>query len=83
MSGFSLIFLTRPGCQLCDEVRPLVLKTAERSRADVSEVDVDSDPDLLARYGERVPVLMARNGDLVAEGREFDGRRIRKELRRF
>lgn len=49
---------TREGCSLCAKAEADVARIC----ADVGEtwaaVDVDTDPDLRAEYGDRVPVLM-------------------------
>lgn len=50
--------LSRPYCHLCDEMREALAPIALRHGAAVIEVDVDAYPDLEARYGERVPMLM-------------------------
>jgi len=61
-----LTLLSRPGCHLCDEMR----RQVEAILADVErqweEVDVDSDPELVRRYGETVPILFV-NGRLFAK----------------
>lgn len=50
---------TRDGCHLCDDA----IETIDRVAAsiarpvDVETVDVDADPDLRERYGERVPYV--------------------------
>jgi glutaredoxin len=50
---------TREGCRLCDEA----IETIEHVAASVprsvelATVDVDADPDLRERYGERVPYV--------------------------
>jgi glutaredoxin len=47
------VVMTRPGCHLC-----LVAKeTLARRKIDFAEVDVDSDADLRARFGDEVPVV--------------------------
>ncbi len=63
-------FLTRPGCHLCDEAREeLDLVLAERASAGSTvprlvEVDIESDPALLTRHIESIPVLMAGPDEL-------------------
>ena len=53
-----VIFYTKPGCHLCEEAR------RELARADCAglytyeEVDINSDPELLRRYGWDIPVLL-------------------------
>ena len=57
-----LELVTRQACGLCDEMKQeLELAIAELAVVgafDLVEVDVDGDPELLARYGEHVPVLL-------------------------
>ena len=50
--------LSRPGCHLCDDARTVVEQVcAERSVA-WDEVDITTDPALLERYGEQIPVTL-------------------------
>jgi Glutaredoxin-like domain (DUF836) len=61
-----LTLLSRPGCHLCEEMRrqvETVLADVERQWEDV---DVDLDPEIARRYGERIPVLFV-NGRLFAK----------------
>ncbi len=59
----TLTLLTRPGCHLCDEARDelgLVLAERAAARATVPklvEVDIESQPALLKRHIESIPVL--------------------------
>jgi hypothetical protein len=53
-----LTLLSRPYCHLCDEMRDAVHTVAQRHGTAVIEVDVDAFPDLEARFGDAVPVLM-------------------------
>jgi thioredoxin-like negative regulator of GroEL len=53
-----LTLLSRAYCHLCDEMRDALLPLAERLGAIVAEVDIDAHPDLEARFGELVPVVM-------------------------
>jgi len=55
-SPMSLIFYTRPDCGLCDKAEALLAETGMRSRYE--KVDIESDLDLIARYGDQVPVLL-------------------------
>lgn len=57
VSGPTRITLySRPGCHLCE----VALEVIERVGADLGvgweEIDIDSDPDLLDRFGEEIPV---------------------------
>ena len=52
-----LLLYTRTGCCLCDDMKEVIRQVAERFPIALREIDVDSDPDLQARYGSEVPVL--------------------------
>lgn len=63
-----LQLVTRRHCHLCDLVRPGLSRWAALQGHELRELDVDADPDLLARYGDRIPVL--KLGDrIIGEGR--------------
>ncbi len=54
---------TREGCGLCRRAEAVVAATVA-DQADVEYVDIDSDPELVARYTVRVPVV-------AVDGREL------------
>jgi hypothetical protein len=72
----TITFYTRDGCELCAESRD-VLQAALEERvtrgepiARVHEVDIDTDPELKARYGDLIPVLSINGTELpLAMGR--------------
>jgi hypothetical protein len=77
----TLTLLVRAYCHLCDEMREAVAPIAAAADALVVEVDIDADPVLEARFGERVPVLLEGGVD----GREIchfmlDAARLRQVL---
>lgn len=52
-----LTLYSRKGCHLCDEMA-LELRALKRAHSFVFDVvDVDASPELVGRYGDRVPVL--------------------------
>jgi glutaredoxin len=53
-----LTLLTRPGCHLCVEARSVVEAASAGTGTVVQEIDVDSDPELRAEYGDMVPVVL-------------------------
>ena len=53
-----LTLLSRAYCHLCDEMRDALAPIALRHAVAVTEVDVDADPALEARFGDLVPVLL-------------------------
>ena len=78
-----LTFLTRPGCHLCDDARPLVLAEAERVGATVEEINIDSHDRLVSVYGIRIPVLLGPEELVLAEGVIGDGKELRRKLRQL
>ncbi|HUH94303.1 MAG TPA: glutaredoxin family protein [Casimicrobiaceae bacterium] len=60
----SLTLIVRAYCHLCDEMRAALLPLASGAGVAVSELDVDSDPALEARWGDAVPVLLAGTREL-------------------
>jgi len=59
----TLLFYTRDSCELCKESRDS-LQAALEARvlrgepiAPVREVDIGTDPELMARYGDLIPVI--------------------------
>jgi glutaredoxin len=65
----ALTLYTRAGCPLCEE-----MAAAVRARLDaagsLTEIDVDADPELRARYGWEVPLLFAGEREICRH--EFD-----------
>ena len=58
----------RRGCHLCEDMAS-ALRVLQRDQAfDFEIVDVDADPRLARRYGERVPVL-AHEARVLSEAR--------------
>jgi thiol-disulfide isomerase/thioredoxin len=81
-SGFlrslSVRFLTRKGCHLCDEARPVLAKVAKSMNVGVVEVDIDSDDELVKLYGLRIPVVLGTHDRVLAEG-VIDDRKLLKD----
>lgn len=50
--------LYRPGCHLCDVARTELQRITAELGAGLDEIDVDTDPQLRAEYGDRVPVFL-------------------------
>lgn len=48
---------SRANCHLCDEARALLVGLSESLPMQIKEIDVDSSPDLVQRFGETVPVI--------------------------
>lgn len=63
MPAYYFTIYSRSYCHLCDDMRDALLVALGERRYPVEMVDVDADPDLLTRYDELVPVLLARKND--------------------
>jgi glutaredoxin len=58
------VLYTRPGCGLCEQAHELLLSYGFEPKL----VDIDQHPELIAAYGECVPVVTL-NGKLRFRGR--------------
>lgn len=51
-------FYERPGCHLCADALAVVEREVDAApSANLERIDIDTDPELVARYGEFVPVV--------------------------
>jgi glutaredoxin len=48
--------LSRPGCHLCDDARQVIAEVCAETGESYDEVDITTDPDLLAAYTDQIPV---------------------------
>lgn len=48
---------SRPGCHLCEDLRVLCDRLGAEFPLRLTEVNIEADPALAARYGEEVPLL--------------------------
>jgi glutaredoxin len=48
---------TRAGCCLCDDAKHVIVTARRRADFDYTEIDIDSDPDLVHLYNDEVPVV--------------------------
>ncbi|PWH07742.1 glutaredoxin family protein [Brachybacterium endophyticum] len=53
-----VLYLTRPGCHLCDVALPVVRAEADRAGTSVEVRDIDEDPRLAEDWNEHVPVVV-------------------------
>ena len=65
MSSESIRFVIfgRSYCHLCDELKDSLIEASGTIDFTIETFDVDTDPLLLARYDELVPVLAIRRAD--------------------
>lgn len=59
-----LILYVRRDCHLCADMHRDLLALETRWPISVDLVDIDSDADLAARYGHKVPVLVGGNEEI-------------------
>ncbi len=57
MSAPRVVLYSRDGCHLCGPARDVVAQVCADAGASWSEIDIDTDPDLIDRYGELLPVV--------------------------
>lgn len=58
MTSARLTLITRPGCHLCDVAKEAIERVAATTGEQWVEVNVESDRELEAEYGDRVPVTL-------------------------
>ena len=61
-----LVLYSRAGCHLCDDMLDDLEQALRGTSLTLSVVDIDTSPELVARYGERVPVLQDGDRELCA-----------------
>ena len=52
-----VILYTKPGCHLCDKMKQEILATNCAELYTLEEVDIETDPALLERYRNDIPVM--------------------------
>ncbi len=70
-------FYTRDGCHLCEAAWFVVQRAAAGTDAAVERIDIDTDAELTARYGNDIPVV------LIDGVERFRHRVSERELRRL
>lgn len=53
-----VVLYTRASCHLCETAWQILREEQSRFPFRLTSVDVDTDPELVARYGDKVPVVM-------------------------
>jgi len=54
----SVIIYSKPGCHLCEEAKAVMHAAGCSDLFKIDEVNIESDPALLARYRYDIPVIM-------------------------
>lgn len=52
-----LTLYSRPGCCLCDDMKAIVSEVQADTAFSVTEIDISTQPELEARFGQDIPVL--------------------------
>ncbi|MDX1374400.1 MAG: glutaredoxin family protein [Burkholderiales bacterium] len=69
----------RSDCHLCDDMLAALHALQTRLEFHVEVLDVDTDPALAKRYGQRIPVLVDARGEEICHAR-LDEDALRKRL---
>ncbi len=70
---------SRPGCHLCDEAKAQIAPLLKEFGARLTEINIDEDPELRARYDCDVPVIFL--GTRKAAKHRVDLAQFRRQLR--
>ena len=57
MSKPHVIIYSRPGCNLCDEAKAVIMSAGCSDRFTLEEVNIESDNELLRKYKYDIPVI--------------------------
>jgi glutaredoxin len=71
--GLTLTVMSRNDCHLCEEMISGLRALQARHRFELAVVDVDPDPELEARFGEDVPVLLHGERELCRHRLDLAG----------
>ncbi len=74
-----LLLLGRPGCHLCEDFLTEMLAAFPQLKGQVTQANVDDQPERRMVYGVRIPVLLGSDGEVLAEGR-FSPDKLRAAL---
>jgi glutaredoxin len=69
----------RPGCHLCEEAKAQITPMLKEFGARLTEINIDEDPELRARYDYDVPVIFI--GARKAAKHRIDPTQFRRQLR--
>jgi len=70
---------SRPGCHLCEEAKAQIAPLLKEFGARLTEINIDEDPELRARYDYDVPVIFL--GARKAAKHRIDLAQFRRQLR--
>jgi glutaredoxin len=49
---------SKPGCHLCDRAKDVLNRCRQNVAFEIEIVDISQNPELLARYGQDIPVIL-------------------------
>ncbi|MEM7284491.1 MAG: glutaredoxin family protein [Pseudomonadota bacterium] len=64
-----LVLYTRRGCHLCEDMLLDLELLSKQRDFSLQIVDIDTDPELVRRYGQDVPVLTDQTSRLICQHR--------------
>ena len=64
-----VVLYGKPGCHLCDDARAIIEAVCADLGVGFTEIDITASPDLMAAYGEQIPVT-------VVDGKQHDFWRV-------
>ena len=70
--------LTRAECGLCEEMQHALVAMLGEAAGHIAVIDIDDHPQLMQKYGNRIPVLMI--DDEVVCCYRLDAERVRDHL---
>ena len=76
----SVTLYSRQGCCLCDAMKAIVAEVQTDTAFSLTEIDISTQPELEARFGQDIPVLFV-NGRKAFKYR-VTARALRRRLRR-
>ena len=53
-----IVIYSKAGCHPCERAKKTLHRVQSRAQFSLEEVDVSQDPELLARYGHDIPVIL-------------------------
>jgi glutaredoxin len=71
--------LTKPGCHLCEDARAVVQLVCAELAEQFEDVDITGYPELMARYGDQIPVTFVDGAQ--HDFWRVDAQRLRAALR--
>jgi len=74
-----VVLYTRGNCHLCEEAKEQLTKLQDQEPFNLEMFDVDTDPELRARFNEDVPVIYIHGRKAFKH--RIDGKKFLKSLR--